>query len=99
MTGTRFPRLDARDLDGRQVALPAELPAIGMSSSSLSAAGSMTRSTHGSWLQEPAAAITGLGFVEVPAIGLQWQCWSVKKEQSSASARRAILTRILPRAS
>ena len=26
MTGIWFPRLDARDLDGRQVTLPAELP-------------------------------------------------------------------------
>ena len=69
-----FPQLTARDLDGREVVLPSGLP------------GEWTVVTVAfrrqqqplvdswvPWLQEQAATTPGLGFAELPAIGLAWQ--------------------------
>jgi hypothetical protein len=47
MTGLSFPRLAARDLDGREVMLPAGCPANGMSSSLPSGASSKNWSSRG----------------------------------------------------
>ena len=74
MTGLSFPRLTARDLDGREVALPAGLP--GEWTIVIIAFRRQQQELVDSWvpwLEERAAAIPGLRFAELPAIGLQWQ--------------------------
>jgi hypothetical protein len=74
MTGAWFPRLTARDLDGREVALPAGLPGewtvviIAFRREQQELADSWVP-----WLEQRAAADPRLGFAELPAIGLQWQ--------------------------
>jgi hypothetical protein len=74
MTGVLFPRLAGRDLDGREVALPAGLPGewnvviVAFRREQQELADSWVP-----WLEERAAAMPGLRFVELPAIGLQWQ--------------------------
>jgi hypothetical protein len=80
MNGVSFPQLAARDLAGREMALPAALP--GQRNVVLIA---FRRDQQGlvdswvPWLEQRAATDPGLGFIELPAIGLQW-----------APARRAI---------
>lgn len=74
MTEIWFPRLNARDLDGRQVVLPAGLP--GEWNVVIVAFRRQRQALVDSWapwLEEQEAAIPGLGFVEVPAIGRRWQ--------------------------
>jgi hypothetical protein len=74
MTGPSFPRLTARDLDGREVMLPAGLP--GDWNVVIIAFRRQHQELVDSWvpwLEERAAAIPGLRFAELPAIGLQWQ--------------------------
>ncbi len=74
MTGAWFPRLAARDLDGRNVALPAGLP--GEWTVVLIAFRRQQQALVDSWvpwLEQRAAADPRLGFAELPAIGLQWQ--------------------------
>ena len=74
MAGISFPRLRARDLDGREVTLPAGLP--GEWNVVIVAFRRQQQSLVNSWvpwLQEQAATTPGLGFAELPAIGLQWQ--------------------------
>jgi hypothetical protein len=74
MTGAWFPRLTARDLDGREVALPAGLPGewnvviIAFRREQQELVDSWVP-----WLEQRAAADPRLGFAELPAIGLQWQ--------------------------
>jgi hypothetical protein len=74
MTGAWFPQLTAHDLDGRVVALPAGLPGewnvviIAFRREQQELADSWVP-----WLDQRAAADPRLGFVELPAIGLQWQ--------------------------
>jgi len=74
MTGAWFPRLTAHDLDGRVVALPAGLPGewnvviIAFRREQQELADSWVP-----WLDQRASADPRLGFVELPAIGLQWQ--------------------------
>jgi hypothetical protein len=74
MTGTWFPRLAARDLDGREVALPAGLSGewtvviIAFRREQQKLVDSWVP-----WLEQRAAADPRLGFVELPAIGLRWQ--------------------------
>jgi hypothetical protein len=74
MTGISFPRLAARDLDGRQVMLPAGLPGewnvviIAFRRQQQELADSWVP-----WLEERAAEMPWLRFAELPAIGLQWQ--------------------------
>jgi hypothetical protein len=74
MTGAWFPRLAARDLDGREVALPAGLPGewtvviIAFRREQQELADSWVP-----WLEQRAAADPRLGFAELPVIGLQWQ--------------------------
>ena len=74
MTGVWFPRLAARDLDGREVVLPAGLPGewniviVAFRREQQELADSWVP-----WLEERAATIPGLRFAELPAIGLQWQ--------------------------
>ncbi len=74
MRGPSFPRLAARDLDGREVMLPAGLP--GEWNVVIIAFRRQQQELVDSWvpwLEERAAAIPGLRFAELPAIGLQWQ--------------------------
>ena len=74
MTGLCFPPLTARDLDGCEVALPAGLP--GEWNVVIVAFRRQQQGLVDSWvpwLEEQAAAIPGLRFAELPAIGLQWQ--------------------------
>ena len=74
MTGACFPRLAARDLDGREVALPAGLP--GEWTVVIVAFRREQQDLVDSWvpwLEQRAAADPRLGFVELPAIGLRWQ--------------------------
>jgi hypothetical protein len=74
MPGLSFPRLLARDLDGREVMLPAGLP--GEWNVVIIAFRRQQQELVDSWvpwLAERAAAIPGLRFAELPAIGLQWQ--------------------------
>ena len=74
MTGAWFPRLPAHDLDGREVALPAGLP--GEWNVAIIAFRREQQELVDSWvpwLEQRAAADPRLGFVELPAIGLQWQ--------------------------
>ena len=69
-----FPRLDARDLDGREVTLPAGLP--GEWNIVLIAFQRQQQELVDSWvpwLEERAAAAPWLRFAELPAIGLQWR--------------------------
>lgn len=74
MVGVSFPGLTARDLSGREVALPSGLP--GERNVVLVA---FRRDQQGlvdswvPWLEQRVATDPGLGFVEVPAIGLQWE--------------------------
>jgi hypothetical protein len=74
MTGISFPRLAARDLGGRDVMLPAGLPGewnvvvIAFRRQQQELADSWVP-----WLEERAAVMPWLRFVELPAIGLQWQ--------------------------
>ena len=72
--GISFPRLETRDLDGREVTLPAGLP--GEWNVVIVAFRRQQQELVDSWvpwLEERAATIPGLRFVELPAIGLQWQ--------------------------
>ena len=74
MTGTWFPQLRARDLDGREVTLPAGLP--GEWTVVIAAFRRQQQTLVDSWvpwLREQTATTPGLGFAEVPAIGLVWQ--------------------------
>jgi hypothetical protein len=74
MTGVWFPRLAVRDLDGCEVALPAGLP--GEWTVVIVAFRREQQDLVDSWvpwLEQPAAADSRLGFVELPAIGLRWQ--------------------------
>jgi hypothetical protein len=74
MTGLCFPPLTARDLDGREVALPAGLP--GEWNVVIVAFRRQQQGLVDSWvpwLEEQAATIPGLRFAELPAIGLRWQ--------------------------
>ena len=74
MTGAWFPRLEARDLDGREVVLPAGLP--GEWNVVIVAFRREQQELVNSWvpwLEERAATTPGLGFAELPAIGMQWQ--------------------------
>jgi len=74
MTVAWFPRLAARDLDGREVALPAGLP--GEWTIVIVAFRREQQELVDSWvpwLEQRAAADPRLRFVELPAIGLQWQ--------------------------
>jgi len=74
MTGLSFPRLAARDLDGREVMLPAGLP--GEWNVVVIAFRRQQQELVESWvpwLEERAAVMPWLRFVELPAIGLQWQ--------------------------
>jgi hypothetical protein len=69
-----FPRLGTRDLDGREVTLPAGLP--GEWNVVILAFQRRQQELVDSWvpwLQERAAATPWLRFAELPAIGLQWQ--------------------------
>ncbi len=74
MGGVSFPALAARDLDGREVALPAGLPGewnvviVAFRRDQQELVDSWVP-----WLEERAAAMPGLRFAELPAIGLQWQ--------------------------
>ncbi len=74
MAGPSFPRLTARDLDGREVTLPAGLPGewnviiVAFRRQQQEQADSWVP-----WLEERAAAMPWLGFAELPVIGLQWQ--------------------------
>ncbi|HUB42184.1 MAG TPA: hypothetical protein VMA72_25315 [Streptosporangiaceae bacterium] len=73
-SGIWFPQLRARDLDGREVLLPAELPAewnvviVAFRRQQQSLVDSWVP-----WLQQHAATASGLGFAELPAIGIAWQ--------------------------
>jgi len=74
MTGACFPRLAARDLDGREVALPAGLP--GAWTVVIIAFRREQQDLVDSWvpwLDQQTAADPWLGFAELPAIGLRWQ--------------------------
>jgi hypothetical protein len=74
MTGPSFPRLTARDLDGHEVMLPAGLP--GEWNVVIVAFRRQQQELVDSWvpwLEERAAEMPCLRFVELPAIGLQWQ--------------------------
>src|SRR5512146_1845412 len=72
--GISCPQLGARDLDGREVTLPAGLPGewnviiIAFQRQQQELADSWVP-----WLEERAAATPWLRFAELPAIGLQWQ--------------------------
>ena len=74
MTEAWFPRLAARDLDGREVMLPAGLPGewtvviVAFRRQQQELAGSWVP-----WLEQRAAADPRLGFAGLPAIGLQWR--------------------------
>lgn len=73
ITGVWFPRLAARDLDGREVALPAGLP--GEWTVVIMAFRREHQDSVDSWvpwLQQRAAAGPRLGFVELPVIGPPW---------------------------
>ena len=70
MIGVSFPRLAARDLDGREVTLPAGLP--GERNVVLIAFRRDQQKLVNSWvpwLEQRAAADPRLRFVELPAIG------------------------------
>ena len=74
MNGVSFPQLAARDLGGREVALPAGLP--GERNVVLIAFRRDQQQLVDSWvpwLEQRAAADPGLRFVELPALGLQWE--------------------------
>jgi hypothetical protein len=69
-----FPQLGARDLDGREVTLPAGLP--GEWNVVIIAFQRQQQELVDSWvpwLEERAAVMPWLRFAELPAIGLQWQ--------------------------
>ena len=73
-TTVSFPQLAARDLGGREVALPAGLP--GERNVVLIAFRRDQQQLVNSWvpwLEQRAAADPGLRFVELPALGLQWE--------------------------
>ncbi len=74
MIGVSFPRLAARDLDGREVTLPAGLP--GERNVVLIAFRRDQQKLVDSWvpwLEQRAAADPRLRFVELPAIRPQWE--------------------------
>jgi hypothetical protein len=74
MRGISFPQLGARDLDGREVTLPAGLP--GEWTVVIVAFQRQQQELVDSWvpwLEERAAVTPWLRFAELPAIGLQWQ--------------------------
>ena len=74
MNGVSLPQLAARDLSGREVALPAGLP--GERNVVLIAFRRDQQQLVDSWvprLEQRAAADPGLRFVELPALGLRWQ--------------------------
>ena len=74
MIGVSFPRLAARDLDGREVTLPAGLP--GERNVVLIAFRRDQQKLVDSWvpwLEQRAATDPRLRFVELPAIGPQWE--------------------------
>ena len=74
MNGVSLPQLAARDLSGREVALPAGLP--GERNVVLIAFRRDQQQLADSWvprLEQRAAADPGLRFVELPALGLRWQ--------------------------
>ena len=74
MNGVSFPQLAARDLGGREVALPAGLP--GERNVVLIAFRRDQQQLVDSWvpwLEQRAATDPGLRVVELPAIGLQWE--------------------------
>ena len=74
MTEISFPQLGARDLDGREVMLPAGLPRewtvviIAFQRQQQELVDSWLP-----WLEERTAVTPWLRFAELPAIGLQWQ--------------------------
>ena len=74
MRGVSFPPLAARDLDGREVALPTGLPGewnvviVAFQREQQELVDSWVP-----WLEERAATMPWLRFAELPAIGLQWQ--------------------------
>ena len=74
MSGVSFPPLAARDLDGREVALPTGLPGewnvviVAFQREQQELVDSWVP-----WLEQRAATMPGLRFAELPAIGLQWQ--------------------------
>src|SRR5512142_3000291 len=74
LTGFSFPQLAARDLGGREVALPAGLP--GEWNVVIVAFRRQQQELVDSWvpwLEDLAATTPGLRFAELPAIGLRWQ--------------------------
>ena len=74
MNGVSFPQLAARDLGGREVALPAGLP--GERNVVLIAFRRDQQRLVDSWvpwLEQRAVIDPGLRFVELPAIGPQWE--------------------------
>ena len=74
MTKRSFPRIKARDLDGREVMLPTGL--AGEWNVVIIAFRRQQQAMVDSWvpwLRDLAEATPGLGFAEVPAIGLAWQ--------------------------
>ncbi len=74
MTERSFPRIKARDLDGREVMLPTGL--AGEWNVVIIAFRRQQQAMVDSWvpwLRDLAEATPGLGFAEVPAIGLAWQ--------------------------
>ncbi|MHB1430955.1 MAG: hypothetical protein ACYCVZ_02400 [Streptosporangiaceae bacterium] len=74
MTELVFPRLAARDLDGREVLLPAGLP--GEWNVVIVAFRRQHQALVDSWvpwLRQRAEVRPGLGFAELPAIGLAWR--------------------------
>jgi hypothetical protein len=74
MRGILFPPLGARDLNGREVALPAGLP--GEWNVVIVAFRRQQQELVDSWvpwLAERAAVMPRLAFVELPSIGVRWQ--------------------------
>ena len=90
MNGVSFPQVTARDLGGREVALPADLR--GQRNVVLIAFRRDQQQLVDSWmpwLEQRAAADPGLRFVEPPAIGLRWQ----PARPSTAAWRRRSVSR------
>jgi hypothetical protein len=89
MNRVSFPQLAARDLSGREVTLPAGLP--GERNVVLIAFRRDQQKlvdTWVPWLEQRAAADPGLRFVELPAIGLQWEPARPAIDGGMAAARR-----------
>jgi hypothetical protein len=94
MTGISFPQLGARDLDGCEVVLPAGLP--GEWNVVIVAFRRQQQDLVDSWvpwLEERAAVMSWLRFVELPAIGLQWQPARSAIDGGMAAASRGQQTR------